>query len=106
MLIAKLRLRGNSIEDFEHSPAKRWLTIGGVVGDPGPRTFTSWFRIEKVELYSDNMVYKFSFCSSGSTLCNDVGKYVWVRLTKEAEEPFVFVKAYVANTAGCVGKQP
>ncbi|GMJ06648.1 ARABIDOPSIS THALIANA KUNITZ TRYPSIN INHIBITOR 5 [Hibiscus trionum] len=98
------------LDDSEHSSAKRWLTIGGGVGHPGPQTMSGWFRVEKVEPYSDNMVYKLSYCSSGSSLCSDVGKYVHdgkmrLGLTEEVGAPFVFVKASMAIQM-VVGKRP
>ncbi|XVF50507.1 hypothetical protein PTKIN_Ptkin04bG0106700 [Pterospermum kingtungense] len=86
------------IADYDHTAGKWWVNTDGVIGNPGPNTVTSWFKIEK----SGGVGYKFSFCPSVCescvTLCSDVGRdsdidgVVRLALTKEQGWPFVFKK--------------
>lgn len=52
-----------------------FVTTGGIIGNPGPKTFSNWFKLEK---YGN--AYKFmycpSVCRSCKFICKDVGVFV------------------------------
>ena len=90
------------LDNYDNSSGKWWLTTGGVVGNPGPQTLTSWFKIEKFGTDSSSRFYRLTFCPSVCdscvTLCNDINRYFYegelrLGLTRETGWPFVFVKA-------------
>uniref|UniRef100_UPI0035F21CDE 21 kDa seed protein-like n=1 Tax=Durio zibethinus TaxID=66656 RepID=UPI0035F21CDE len=84
------------VDNYDTSTGKWWVTTDGVIGNPGPHTLQSWFKIE-----SGNLGYKFNFCPSVCesciTLCSDIGRYGndgQMRLAlAESGWPFVFKKA-------------
>ncbi|XP_022737266.1 21 kDa seed protein-like [Durio zibethinus] len=102
------------LDNYDHSSGKWWLTTGGIRGDPGPQTLTSWFKIEKFRPDFTDRVYRLIFCPSVCdscvTLCNDISRYdcgTQLRLgltTPEAGWPFSFVKAS-KDIQQVVGKQ-
>ncbi|XVF20690.1 hypothetical protein REPUB_Repub12eG0023800 [Reevesia pubescens] len=87
------------LDNYDDSTGKWWVTTDGVIGNPGPNTLTSWFKIEK----SGGIGYKFTFCpsvcQSCTTLCSDIGKdgdidgQVRLALTSDQGWPFIFKKA-------------
>ncbi|XWS37599.1 hypothetical protein CRYUN_Cryun19dG0058200 [Craigia yunnanensis] len=90
------------LDNYDNASGKWWLTTGGVVGNPGPQTLTSWFKIEKFGTDSSSRFHKLTFCpsvcDSCATLCNDISRYFYqgetrLGLTKETGWPFVFFKA-------------
>ncbi|XP_058100013.1 kunitz trypsin inhibitor 5 [Magnolia sinica] len=58
--------------DVDKVTGKRYVTTGGVTGNPGLSTVSNWFKIEK---YNDD--YKLVFCPSVcnfcKVICGDVG---------------------------------
>lgn len=63
------------LDNFDESAGQWFVTSGGVEGNPGPKTISNWFKIEK---YDDD--YKLVFCPTVcnfcKVLCRDVGIYV------------------------------
>lgn len=58
--------------DYDASNRKWFVSTGGDIGNPGPKTVRSWFKIEKYEEYY-KMVYCPSVCKSCKVLCEDIG---------------------------------
>ncbi|PRQ15766.1 putative proteinase inhibitor I3, Kunitz legume [Rosa chinensis] len=63
------------LDNFDESAGQWFVTSGGVEGNPGPKTISNWFKIEK---YDDD--YKLVFCPTVcnfcKVLCRDVGIYL------------------------------
>ncbi|XP_057968178.1 kunitz trypsin inhibitor 5-like [Malania oleifera] len=63
------------LDGKDESTGEFFVTVGGVEGNPGRETLTSWFKIEK---YDDD--YKLRFCPTVcdfcKVICRDVGIYV------------------------------
>ncbi|KAH7841149.1 hypothetical protein Vadar_026257 [Vaccinium darrowii] len=72
---------------------RRYVTSGGVVGQPGVNTMRNWFKVEKNGNWNGNgygykIVYCPSFCSSCRVACGNVGVFVengkrWLGLTAD-----------------------
>ncbi|KAH7840811.1 hypothetical protein Vadar_021927 [Vaccinium darrowii] len=80
--------RVGGISDSEVS-GRRYVTSGGVVGQPGLDTMRSWFKVEKNGNGNGyKIVYCPSFCSSCRIACGNVGVLVengkrWLGLTAD-----------------------
>ncbi|KAJ4713690.1 Kunitz trypsin inhibitor [Melia azedarach] len=79
--------------DSFNGTLKQWfVTIGGVLGNPGPKTTSNWFKIEKFE---DE--YKLVFCPTVSHFCKvqcrDIGIFIdgAVRRLALSDVPFKVV---------------
>ncbi|XVF50506.1 hypothetical protein PTKIN_Ptkin04bG0106500 [Pterospermum kingtungense] len=103
------------IDDYDPSFGKWWVTTGGVRGNPGPQTLTSWFKFEKVRSpYVIGNWYNIRFCpsvcESCAILCNNITTFYseeQLRLTLSPSGTgriFSFVKASTAIKE-VVGKQ-
>ncbi|KAL5081246.1 hypothetical protein RYX36_009667 [Vicia faba] len=57
------------------SKEETYVTMGGVLGNPGSQTIGNWFKIEK---YDDayKLVYCPNVCPSCKHVCKDIGNYV------------------------------
>ncbi|XP_060171117.1 kunitz trypsin inhibitor 5-like [Lycium barbarum] len=55
-----------------------FVVTGGVEGNPGKQTLSSWFKIEKLEKH-----YKFVFCPSVCKICKVICKDVGIFRTKD-----------------------
>ena len=82
---------------YDESTGIRYITTGGVEGNPGRETLSNWFKIEK---HGDD--YKLLFCPTVcnfcKVICRDVGVYIqdgFRRLVLTTAEPFrvMFKKA-------------
>ncbi|GMJ06619.1 ARABIDOPSIS THALIANA KUNITZ TRYPSIN INHIBITOR 5 [Hibiscus trionum] len=85
------------VAPYDPSSGHWWLRTNGEIGNPGPQTLFSWFKIEKVKL-GYKLTFCPSVCESCVTLCNDIGRYSYqnkivLGLTNGYAWPFVFVKA-------------
>nr|GMC73807.1 miraculin-like [Ipomoea batatas] len=60
------------VDAYDESVNKYFVKTGGVEGNPGPQTLSSWFKIQKYK-----SVYKFVFCPTVcnycKVICKDVG---------------------------------
>ena len=83
--------------EYDESTGQRFITTGGVEGNPGRGTLSNWFKIEK---YGDD--YKLVFCPTVcnfcKVICRDVGVYIqkgYRRLALTTDAPFrvMFKKA-------------
>ncbi|XP_028786340.1 miraculin-like [Neltuma alba] len=63
------------IDDYNNTTGQRFVTTGGVVGNPGRQTLRDWIKIEKYE-DSYKFVYCPSVCSTCKVQCRDIGIYV------------------------------
>ncbi|OMO68082.1 Proteinase inhibitor I3, Kunitz legume [Corchorus capsularis] len=87
------------LDNYDESMGKWWVTLGGVIGNPGPSTLKNWFKIDKFT----SIGYQFSFCpsvcNSCVTLCNNITRDVdgdnqlRLALTKDQGWPWIFRKA-------------
>nr|5YH4_A Chain A, mirauclin-like protein [Vitis vinifera] len=61
--------------EYDESSGQRFVTTGGVEGNPGRETLDNWFKIEK---YEDD--YKLVFCPTVcdfcKPVCGDIGIYI------------------------------
>ncbi|KAJ4713689.1 Kunitz trypsin inhibitor [Melia azedarach] len=77
------------LDNFDQTFKQRFVTIGGVLGNPGPKTISNWFKIEKFE-----DVYKLVFCPTVCPFCKvqcrDVGIFIdgGVRRLALSDVPF------------------
>ncbi|KAL6175772.1 hypothetical protein ACLB2K_052411 [Fragaria x ananassa] len=71
------------LDNLDESTGQRFVTTGGVEGNPDPKTRSNWFRIEK---YDNN--YKLIFCPIVCNFCRfmciDVGIYLEGRVRRLA----------------------
>ena len=84
--------------DYYKSTGQRFVSSGGVEGNPGPATLSNWFKIDK---FGDD--YKLVFCPTVckfcKVVCKDVGVFIDVdgsrRLALTGDQPFkvMFKKA-------------
>ncbi|MED6139940.1 hypothetical protein PIB30_088541 [Stylosanthes scabra] len=58
----------------DNSTGERFLTTGGVVGNPGRKTVANWFKIRKYE-NGYKLVYCPSVCTYCYSKCSDIGIY-------------------------------
>ncbi|XVE80963.1 hypothetical protein DITRI_Ditri15bG0023900 [Diplodiscus trichospermus] len=90
------------LDNYDPSAGKWWLTTDGVIGNPGPNTLTSWFKIEKAGVMSYKFTYCPSVCASCTTLCGDIERYgdnEQIRLALgDNGWPFVFIKKTSTST--------
>lgn len=85
------------LDGYDKSVNRFFVKTGGVEGNPGPDTLSSWFKIEK---YKD--VYKFVYCPTVcnycKVLCKDVGIFEQdgVRFLALSDVPFkvIFEKTF------------
>ncbi|RVW59413.1 Kunitz trypsin inhibitor 2 [Vitis vinifera] len=74
---AHLMLSRNNMryQTYDESSGQRFVTTGGVEGNPGRETLDNWFKIEK---YEDD--YKLVFCPTVcdfcKPVCGDIGIYI------------------------------
>ncbi|KAJ7970150.1 Kunitz type trypsin inhibitor / miraculin [Quillaja saponaria] len=63
------------LDYFDKLTGQRFVTAGGVEGNPGPETIRNWFKIEKY-----GSAYKFVYCPTVCKFCRvsckDIGIYV------------------------------
>ncbi|XP_054800837.1 miraculin-like [Prosopis cineraria] len=64
------------LDDLDTATGRRFITTGGVVGNPGPETIGNWFKIEKYEDDYYKLMYCPSVCKFCKVLCKDVGVFV------------------------------
>ena len=77
--------------DYDKSTGQRFVSSGGVEGNPGPATLSNWFKIEK---FRDD--YKLVFCPTVCNFCKVVCKDVGIfidddglrRLALTDDQPF------------------
>ncbi|QCD94987.1 Kunitz inhibitor ST1-like [Vigna unguiculata] len=62
------------LKDYDYSSSHWFVTTGGALGNPGPQTIESWFKIEKYE-DAYKMVYCPSVCNYCNYPCSDLGIY-------------------------------
>ncbi|CDP20533.1 unnamed protein product [Coffea canephora] len=62
-----------SIDNYVYPSGDSFVNIGGVVGNPGPKTLSSWFKIEKFGYQDYKLVYCPAVCSYCKVICKDVG---------------------------------
>ena len=62
------------LDEYDDSTGQWFVTTGGVVGNPGRKTISNWFKIEKYE-DSYKLVYCPSVCNDCSYQCRDLGIY-------------------------------
>ncbi|CDP21544.1 unnamed protein product [Coffea canephora] len=60
------------VDNYLDPSADSIVSIGGVVGNPGPATLGSWFKIQKLG-YDYKLVYCPAVCSYCDVICKDVG---------------------------------
>ncbi|CDO98554.1 unnamed protein product [Coffea canephora] len=60
------------VDNYLDPSADSFVSIGGVVGNPGPATLGSWFKIQKFG-YDYKLVYCPAVCSYCDAICKDVG---------------------------------
>ncbi|XP_027123975.1 kunitz trypsin inhibitor 5-like [Coffea arabica] len=60
------------VDNYVDPSADSIVSIGGVVGNPGPATLGSWFKIQKLG-YDYKLVYCPTVCSYCDVICKDVG---------------------------------
>lgn len=58
----------------DSATGQRYVTTGGVVGNPGLSTLNNWFKIEKV-MDDYKLVFCPSVCSFCKVICGDVGVF-------------------------------
>ncbi|XVF38749.1 hypothetical protein REPUB_Repub20aG0128500 [Reevesia pubescens] len=85
------------VDNYDKSTSKWWVTTNGVIGNPGPDTLASWFKLENVGSFGYKFRYCPSVCESCKTSCSDIGRYTdhgQIRLALGNQGwPFVFKKA-------------
>ncbi|XP_015883988.3 kunitz trypsin inhibitor 5 [Ziziphus jujuba] len=63
------------LDDYDKKTGQRFVSSGGVEGNPGPATLSNWFKIEKL-----GAAYKLVFCPSVchhcKVACRDIGVYI------------------------------
>ena len=61
--------------DVDSVTGQRYVTMGGVVGNPGLSTVSNWF---KIEIYEDDykLVFCPSVCSICKVICGDLGVFI------------------------------
>ncbi|XP_057443447.1 kunitz trypsin inhibitor 5-like [Lotus japonicus] len=64
------------IGEFDAWTKQRFVTIGGVLGKPGKKTVSIWFKIEKYDDDYYKIVYCPSVCKQCKVQCSDVGVYL------------------------------
>ncbi|KAI5671894.1 hypothetical protein M9H77_12258 [Catharanthus roseus] len=79
------------LDKYDNSTGKYFVTTGGVKGNPGPKTISNWFKIEKSR-NGFKFVYCPSVCKYCKVLCKDVGIFVQNGLRRAAldDVPFEF----------------
>ncbi|XP_027123980.1 kunitz trypsin inhibitor 2-like [Coffea eugenioides] len=60
------------VDNYLDPSVDSFVSIGGVVGNPGPATLGSWFKIQKFG-YDYKLVYCPTVCSNCDVICKDVG---------------------------------
>ncbi|XP_034672736.1 kunitz trypsin inhibitor 5-like [Vitis riparia] len=61
--------------DYDESSGQRFVTTGGVEGNPGRGTLSNWFKIEKYE-DDNNLVFCPTVCDFCKPVCGDIGIYI------------------------------
>lgn len=59
----------NTVDPFSYGS----VNIGGVIGNPGPETLSSWFKIQKVGYRVYKLVFCPTVCSDCDVICTDLG---------------------------------
>ncbi|KAK7338420.1 hypothetical protein VNO77_19028 [Canavalia gladiata] len=62
------------VGEVDAATGERFVTTGGVQGNPGPQTIHNWFKIEKFE-NGYKLVYCPTVCESCKVVCKDIGIY-------------------------------
>nr|P13087.3 RecName: Full=Miraculin; Short=MIR; Flags: Precursor [Synsepalum dulcificum]BAA07603.1 miraculin precursor [Synsepalum dulcificum]BAH84844.1 miraculin [Synsepalum dulcificum] len=82
------------LDKYDESTGQYFVTIGGVKGNPGPETISSWFKIEE---FCGSGFYKLVFCptvcGSCKVKCGDVGIYIDQKGRRRlalSDKPFAF----------------
>ncbi|KAL6178326.1 hypothetical protein ACLB2K_049844 [Fragaria x ananassa] len=65
------------LDNLDESTAQRFVTTGGVEGNPGPKTISNWFKIEKYD-NDYKLVFCPTVCNFCKVICGDVGIYLEV----------------------------
>lgn len=62
---------------IQGSEGKKFVNLGGKIGNPGPKTLSNWFKIERI---GDELKYKFVYCptvcKSCKVICEDIGIFL------------------------------
>ncbi|KAF5800677.1 putative proteinase inhibitor I3, Kunitz legume, kunitz inhibitor STI-like superfamily [Helianthus annuus] len=71
------------------------VMVGGVEGNPGPKTLNNWFKIEKTTSHKYKFVFCPSVCSNCKVMCGDItkglqvfGQGIPLVFTKDTDSPF------------------
>lgn len=85
------------VSELDNAKGRRYVTVGGVTGNPSPSTWRNWFKIER-----SGEDYKLVFCPRVCShckrmLCGDVGsfegdRYRWLGL-RDVPLQVMFVRA-------------
>ncbi|KAF3438401.1 hypothetical protein FNV43_RR21163 [Rhamnella rubrinervis] len=84
--------------EYDESTGQRFVSSGGVEGNPGPATLSNWFKIDKFE-NDYKLVFCPTVCNFCKVVCKDVGVYIdddgLRRLALTDDQPFrvMFKKA-------------
>ncbi|XP_057758600.1 miraculin-like [Arachis stenosperma] len=62
------------LKDYNYALGQQFVTINGVLGNPGANTIGNWFKIEKYE-DAYKLVYCPSVCNGCYYQCSDLGIY-------------------------------
>nr|XP_027121692.1 kunitz trypsin inhibitor 2-like [Coffea arabica] len=62
-----------SVDNYVDPSADSFVNIGGVVGNPGSETLSSWFKIQKFGYRDYKLVFCPTVCSYCDVICKDVG---------------------------------
>lgn len=63
------------LDNLDESTGQRFVTTGGVEGNPGPKTISNWFKIEKYDK-DYKLVFCPTVCNFCKVICGDVGIYL------------------------------
>lgn len=63
------------LDQVDVETGQRFVTTGGVQGNPGPETIDNWFKIEKFES-AYKLVYCPTMCESCEVVCKDIGIFL------------------------------
>lgn len=69
------------LDGYDESVGKSFVTAGGIEGDPGRETVSSWFRIDEYER-DYKLVFCPMVCNVCKVRCGDIGVYIDVHGTR------------------------
>ncbi|KAF7135572.1 hypothetical protein RHSIM_Rhsim08G0010100 [Rhododendron simsii] len=69
------------LDGYDESVGKSFVTAGGIEGDPGRETVSSWFRIDEYE-GDYKLVFCPMVCNVCKVRCGDIGVYIDVHGTR------------------------